>query len=91
MTRELGVPSNVHWRRFGAELVVLDLGQGRYYGLNAVASCAFEAIARGDGLAEIMKDVLSRFDVEPGRLRDDLQSLLDELVEKGLLRRSGES
>jgi hypothetical protein len=75
----------VHWRRFDSDLVLLDLRGGEYYGLNEVASALFERVARGEDLSQIVTALLRVFDVEPGRLEEDLERTIGDLVQRGVL------
>jgi hypothetical protein len=75
----------VHWRRFDAELVVLDLDGGHYYGLSEVGADAFEMIARGEPLPSVVAALLDKYEVDRERLEDDLRRLTERLVRRGLL------
>jgi Coenzyme PQQ synthesis protein D (PqqD) len=76
---------DVHARRFGDELVLLDLGRGEYFSLNAVGSEIWETLLGGCTLEEAVEQLRSRYDVDVGVLRDDLAALADELVRRSLL------
>jgi|HubBroStandDraft_1064217.scaffolds.fasta_scaffold33791_4 hypothetical protein len=82
---DLLVPEHVHWRRFDAELVLVDLRAGEYHGLNDVAADAFERLARGDARGEIVRSLLDVYDVSEAALVRDIDQLVESLLRRGLL------
>jgi hypothetical protein len=85
----LRVPEHVHWRRFDSEIVVVDLKQGQYLGLNDVAADAFERLATGRSTGDVVGELLGVYDVESAELEADIAQLVGSLVERGLLVREG--
>jgi hypothetical protein len=79
--------TQVHARRFDDEVVVLDLAGGDYYALNAVGARVWEQIVDGKTPAEIASVLESEFDVQQERALQDCMVLLEELIDRGLLRR----
>jgi len=69
---------------FEAELVLLNLRDGVYYGLEGVASRIWSLIQRPSTVADIRDAIVAEYDVEPQRCEADLELLLEELVERGL-------
>lgn len=78
------VPEHVHWRRFDEEIVIVDLTGRRYFGLTDVASDAFERLAAGHPLDQVVDELLKVYDVERSQLETDLEGLVRGLVEHGL-------
>ncbi len=72
-------------RALDGETVILDLGAGRYYGLNEVGSEAWELIVAGTTVGDLRRHLLTRFDVEESTLKADLAELLAELKERALI------
>ncbi|MCA9620843.1 MAG: PqqD family protein [Myxococcales bacterium] len=72
-------------RVLDGEVVLLDLEGSRYYGLNEVGSEAWQLLERGTTLAALIEALLSEFDVEEATLRADLDALLQDLLERGLV------
>ena len=70
----------------GGEVAILDLGSGRYYGLDAVGARVWELVQTPRTVREVEATLLSEYDVEALRCREDLVSLLDDLAGRGLLR-----
>lgn len=76
--------------RLGDEAVLLDLKQGRYFGLNDVAARVLELLDRPRSLAELKEMIVAEYDVEPARCEADLRALATRLVELGLIETVGE-
>jgi hypothetical protein len=70
--------------RIDDELVLLDESTGKYFGLNPVASRAFELLSEDGDLDRAIKALLSEFDVQPERLKSDMAAFLEKLKERGL-------
>jgi coenzyme PQQ synthesis protein D (PqqD) len=79
------VPEHVHWRRFDAELVVVDLKRNEYVGLNDVAADAFELLAKGVRPSEVVESLLAIYDVGPETLKRDIDDLIASLERSCLL------
>lgn len=67
------------------ETVLLDLSSGRYYTLNRIGSVIWEHCTGDKTLSDIHAVLCNRFEVAPERALDDLVTLVDRLVQKGLL------
>jgi hypothetical protein len=79
------VGTYVRWRRFDSEVLLLDLRVGQFVELNEVAARAFEGVARGESLTEIVDDLAQKFVVDRTVLEDDVRRVLDDLVQRGLV------
>lgn len=77
-------PGVLH-RLLEGESVLLDPASGTYYALNEVGSRVWELAAGEPTLDEVLEALLAEYEVEPARLREDLDSLLDRLVAERLL------
>jgi hypothetical protein len=76
---------DVRFREVGGEGILLDLAEGRYFGLDEVGTRIWQLL-RDRGSARAAFDrILEEFEVEPDRLEADLESLLLDLQGKGLL------
>ena len=71
-------------RLVGEEAVLLDLKTERYLGLDAVSVRFWQVITDGKSLEDAHQALLSEFEVEPERLRADLEEFAQELVNLGL-------
>jgi hypothetical protein len=75
----------VHCRAFDDELVLLDLNGGEYYGLDAVGAFIWRRIGEGVTAEDTASAVVAAYDVDEERAEDDVLSLLDDLLARGLL------
>ena len=67
------------------ETVLLDLSTGRYYTLNRLGSVIWEHCTGHSTISDIHAVLCDRFDVSPDRALDDLVTLVNHLVQEGLL------
>jgi hypothetical protein len=67
------------------ETVLLDLSSGRYYTLNRLGSVIWEHCTGHTTVHDIHTVLCDRFDVAPERALDDLVTLVNELIQEGLL------
>jgi len=88
-TERVEMPSNVLFRELEGECVILNLDTESYFGLDDVGTRMWLALTRSDSIAAALEELEQEFDVEPEQLRRDLDNLLVELIEQGLLERSG--
>jgi len=67
------------------ETVLLDLSTGRYYTLNRLGSVIWEHCTGHHTISDIHTVLCDRFDVAPERALDDLVTLVNQLIQEGLL------
>ena len=72
-------------RVLDGEAVLLDLASGKYLGLNAVATRAWELFGAGKTLGEVRAALLDEFEVTRDVLDRDLDELLRDMQERGLI------
>ena len=70
---------------FGAELVILGLKDGVYYGLEEVGARVWELLQRPVAVSAIRDALVEEFDVAPERCGRDLVKLLTDLAKRGLI------
>lgn len=70
---------------FEEELVILNLLDGVYYGLDGVGTRIWGLIQRPTSLTTIRDALVAEYDVEPARCESDLRALLAELAKRGLV------
>ena len=68
------------------ETVLLNVANGIYYGLSALATEAWRAIRDGATQQVLHSYLLQSYDVEPERLRVELSAFLESMLEHGILR-----
>jgi hypothetical protein len=73
----------------GDELVALDAAAGSCFGFNAVATAVWRNLENPKAFDELRSELLDEFDVSAEECAAELQMLLDDLIDKGLVERSG--
>lgn len=71
---------------FGSGLALLNLKSNIYYSLNSVGAYIWELIQEPRSILDIRNAVLTRYDVDAGRCKADVEGLLKGLAEAGLAR-----
>jgi hypothetical protein len=66
------------------ESVLLDLKSEQYFGLNDSATEMWSALMAARTIEGACEKLLTLYDVDPERLRQDLESFVQKLVERGL-------
>ncbi len=85
LSAKVTIPSQVMAREVGDETVILDLASGTYYGLDPVGARIWQLMAEGRPLEQVCAAMLDEFDVSRAALEQDLDRLVTELAEKGLI------
>lgn len=81
----LACPPEVLSRILDGEAVLLHLGSGLYFGMNDVASRAWERIVQGVSFGDLLSTIVDEFDVDEARARADLEAFVAALVDKKLV------
>lgn len=81
------IPEIIVSRDLGGETVVLNLETGMYFDLDGVATDVWQAIQASASLQAVYDRLLASYEVDPTVLSDDLLRLVNQMVNKGLLRR----
>lgn len=76
---------DVMLRVIGDEAVILNLKSERYLGLNQVGTRMLTFLQSAPSVEAVYETLLAEFDVEPQRLRQDLNQLLDQMLQQGLI------
>ena len=77
--------SDVLVSEFANELVLLNLRDGVYYGLEDVGARLWALLRQPTTLLAIRDALVSEYDVEPKRCDRDARALIGDLVAKGLV------
>lgn len=67
------------------ESVLLNLDNESYYGLDAVGTRMWELLTTSNSIQAAYDALLDEYEVEPERLRHDVQALIGRLVDQGLV------
>jgi hypothetical protein len=76
---------DVMLRIIGDEAVILNLKTETYLGLDPVGTRIWTVLQDSPSIQAAHASLLDEFEVEPERLRQDMDRLLDQLLEQGLI------
>lgn len=76
---------NAHCRHFEDELVLLDLSNGQYFALNALATQVWFALLAGKSPIQIATALETQYDVEHDVLVRDCVAFTNDLLQRGLV------
>ena len=79
------VPDDVLISNLQEESVILNLNSERYFGLDNVGTRMLTVLSISNSIEAAYELLLTEYDVDPHLLRRDLMSLIENLVEQGLL------
>lgn len=85
LNRRFNIGPRVAATAVADEIVILDLANGTYYGLEAVGARIWGLIGEGKSSGEICKILLEEYEVEQANLVSDVMRLLDDLSARGLI------
>lgn len=72
---------------FDGEAVVLQLEQGMYYGLNEVGSFVWDRLQKHRySIQALCEEVASVYEVEPSECQKDIETFVEALLDRGLIR-----
>lgn len=80
------IPEDVVFRDLSGEAVILNLTTGTYFGLNGVGTKVWSLLAEHKSTEEVVQALLKEYQVSEDRLRADVDGLVGQLLEKGLVR-----
>jgi hypothetical protein len=67
------------------ELVLLNIQNGQYFGLNSVGTQMWAALTTASSLRAACDTLRDEYEVDDQRLEEDVRKLVKELTESGLL------
>ena len=73
--------------KIGEEVVMLDMESGFYFGLNSVASVIWGMLKEEIGFEQLIDQLMSQFEVERALCEADTHELLDQMLEKNIIRK----
>ena len=77
--------AGVHWQLVEGVVLALDEATQEYLALNRSGALLWELLARGATRGELVERLVSEYALEPARATADVERLLRELGERGLL------
>jgi hypothetical protein len=81
----VATPSHVLARRLEDELVLLNLDSECYFGLDEVGARMWDVLSSSPSIEAGIERLLEEYDVEPDRLRADVEAFVGGLVDNGLV------
>ncbi len=78
-------PAHVLVRELQGESVLLNLDSETYFGLDEVGTRMWAVLTTAPSIQVAYEALLAEYAVEPEVLRKDLEALVGELMERGLL------
>lgn len=84
--KRVEVPDGVLVRELQGESVLLNLDRECYFGLDEVGTRMWAALRGADSVDAAFEALLGEYEVEPERLRADLDRFIASLADAGLLR-----
>lgn len=85
-TVRVSLAKDVSAREFDGEWVVLDLQGGNYFGLDDIGGKVWSHLSTGRSPEEIASLLAPEYDVSEAQLLRDVRVLVDELLERNLVR-----
>ncbi len=79
------IPPDILMRNLDGKSVLLNLSNEAYYGLDEVGTEFWQELQKADTIQQAYDALLEVFDVDEQRLHGDMQTLLGELLEQGLI------
>jgi hypothetical protein len=67
------------------ETVMLDVDQGRYFGVSEIGKVIWETVAEPTSVDDLVAALLERYEVDEETCRREVISFLNELADQGLL------
>jgi hypothetical protein len=67
------------------EVIMINLSNGVYYSLDHAGGLIYTLVAEGRTVAEIVEEVVRRYDVGPGQAEADTRSVLAQLLDERLV------
>jgi hypothetical protein len=84
-TKVVAAPQRQLSTTLAGEVVILDVAQGQYFGLANVGTFIWNMLQTPHRVSDIVDRIVSEYDVGREVAEDDLQALLGDLAERGLV------
>jgi len=84
----VNVPEDVLISRLQEESVILNLDTERYFGLDDVGTTFLSALTTSDSIEAAYEKLCHEYDVDGDVLRHDLLTLVENLIDQGILIRA---
>lgn len=85
LSMRLVTPPHVHTRRLDEELVLLNMENECYFGLDEESTHMWDVLLNATSIQAGVNQLLDEYEVDAEQLRADIGSFLSKLVENGLV------
>jgi hypothetical protein len=85
MSRKFKLSKEVLFQEVSGEMVLLDLANESYFGLNKVGTRIWQLLKEDKTLSEVFDVLGHEYEVGDEQLRSDVTQIIDQLLERGLL------
>ena len=85
VNQTISLSPDVISQEVSGETVLWDLKSENYFGLDAVGTRIWQLIRDNGDLQVILETILDEFDADEARIRGDLDALLSEIADLGLI------
>lgn len=77
---------DIVWREIDAEIVILNLATGYYYGLEGAGNDIWRLLVEHGSTEQVVEAMATQFDVDADRLRRDVDALVNDLAAQSIVR-----
>ena len=85
-SRKVVASHSVLVRELSGDVVLLNLDSGMYFGLDEIGFRIWTVLTTADSIGTAYEQLLSEYEVHPEQLLEDLDELLGQCTQQGLLR-----
>ena len=85
MTQKISVPQDILVQDLGGESVLLNLQNEKYFGLDDIGTRMWQCVTAEESIQAAYDLLLAEYQVEPEQLHQDLQTLIEQWVNNGLV------
>jgi hypothetical protein len=78
---------HVEWREVDGEVIALEQKQSAYLAANQSGSLLWRALADGSSEVELVRLLMSQYDIDADTARTDVDGFVSDLDQMGLLER----
>lgn len=84
-TKKIIVPKHMLVRIFEDDSVLLNLQRETYHGLDGMGTRMWQVLTQAPSIQDAYETLLSEYDVEPDRLKQDLEEFITKLADRGMI------
>jgi hypothetical protein len=85
LSQKVSLPTDVLVQHLGRESVLLNLKNEGHFTQNEIATTMFFALTESDSIQTAYNTLLTKYEVEPEKLKQDLLKFINQLIKAELL------